>query len=70
MAVLYPAGPANCEHCPEQFTRPKDAGTPIGANDLWSACHALAENATLVMHKTRDFQRVEGLRVEDWVAPA
>ena len=69
MAVLYPAGPAICEHYAEQFTRLKDAGTPIGANDLWIACHALAEGATLVTHNTREFQRVEGLRVEDWVAP-
>jgi tRNA(fMet)-specific endonuclease VapC len=34
VAVLYPAGPAICEHYAEQFTRLKDAGTPIGANDL------------------------------------
>jgi len=33
--VLYPEGPAICEHYAEQFTRLKDAGTPIGANDLW-----------------------------------
>ena len=69
MSALYPAGPAICEHYAEQFTRLKDAGTPIGANDLWIACHALAEGATLVTHNTREFQRVEGLRVEDWVAP-
>lgn len=69
VAVLYPAGPAICEHYAEQFTRLKDAGIPIGANDLWIACHALAESATLVTHNTREFQRVEGLRVEDWVAP-
>ena len=69
VAVLYPEGPAICEHYAEQFTRLKDAGTPIGANDLWIACHALAESATLVTHNTREFQRVGGLRVEDWVAP-
>lgn len=45
----------------------KDAGTPIGANDLWIACHALAENATLVTHNTKEFLRVKGLVVEDWV---
>jgi tRNA(fMet)-specific endonuclease VapC len=67
VAVLYPAGPAICRHDAAQFTRPKDAGTPIGANDLWIACHALAEGATLVTHDTREFRRVEGLRLEDWV---
>lgn len=68
--MIYPAGPAICRHYAEQFTRLKDAGTPIGANDLWIACHALAEAATLVTHNTREFARVAGLRLEDWVAPA
>lgn len=67
VTVLYPAGPAICRHYAEQFTRLKDAGTPIGANDLWIACHALAEDATLVTHNVREFERVAGLRVEDWV---
>ena len=68
--VLYPTGPATCQHYAEQATRLKDAGTPIGANDLWIACHALAEGATLVTHNTREFLRVQGLSLEDWVAPA
>lgn len=68
--VVYPGGPAICRHYAEQFTRLKDAGTPIGANDLWIACHALAAEATLVTHNVREFQRVAGLRVEDWVAGA
>lgn len=70
VAVLYPAGPAICQHYAQQATRLKDAGTPIGANDLWIACHALAEGATLVTHNTREFQRVHGLSLEDWAAPA
>ena len=42
------------------------AGLPIGGNDLWIAAHALALDATLVTHNTAEFQRVPGLRVEDW----
>ena len=49
-----------------QFTRLKAAGTPIGANDLWIACHALATGATLVTHNIREFERVDGLRLENW----
>lgn len=64
--VRYPAGPAICRHYAEQATRLKDAGTPIGANDLWIACHALAENATVVTRNVREFARVSGLLVEDW----
>ena len=67
--VIYPSGPAICKHYAEQFVRLKDAGTPIGANDLWIACHALADDATLVTHNTREFSRIAGLRVEDWVLP-
>ena len=65
--VMYPGGPTICKHYAEQFMQLKDAGTPIGANDLWIACHALAENATLVTHNTKEFLRVKGLVVEDWV---
>lgn len=68
--VRYPAGPRICRHYAEQATRLKDAGTPIGANDLWIACHALAEDATVVTHNAREFGRVTGLRVEDWSEPA
>jgi tRNA(fMet)-specific endonuclease VapC len=65
--VVYRAGRALCEHYAVQFTRLRAAGTPIGANDLWIACHALAEDATLVTHNIREFQRVVDLRQETWV---
>ena len=65
--VAYQASRSLCEHYAAQFTRLKEAGTPIGANDLWIACHALAEDATLVTHNTREFERVPGLRLETWV---
>jgi tRNA(fMet)-specific endonuclease VapC len=43
------------------------AGTPIGPNDLWIAAHALAEDLTLVTGNEREFSRVPGLRVENWL---
>lgn len=42
-------------------------GLPIGGMDLMIAAHALAENAVLVTHNTREFARIEGLLLEDWV---
>jgi tRNA(fMet)-specific endonuclease VapC len=42
-------------------------GQPIGNNDLWLAAHALAEDWTLVTNNIREFTRVPGLRVENWV---
>ena len=51
-----------------QATALKRRGTPIGANDLWIACHALALDATLVSHNMSEFARIEGLRLEDWAS--
>ena len=65
--VLYPSGAALCEHFAEQSVRLKAAGTPIGSNDLWIACHALAEAAVLVTNNESEFNRVAGLTVENWV---
>jgi tRNA(fMet)-specific endonuclease VapC len=42
------------------------AGTPIGANDLWIAAHALAAELILVTNNLREFLRVPGLRTENW----
>ncbi|QOT80356.1 type II toxin-antitoxin system VapC family toxin [Cupriavidus basilensis] len=42
------------------------AGTPIGPYDVLIAGQARARALTLVTHNTREFQRVPGLRVEDW----
>jgi tRNA(fMet)-specific endonuclease VapC len=43
-------------------------GTPIGANDLWIAAQALSADAILVTDNEREFRRVEGLCVENWLA--
>ena len=41
-------------------------GTPIGPYDVLIAGQAKARNLTLVTHNTNEFQRIEGLRVENW----
>lgn len=43
------------------------AGTPIGKHGLFIAAHARSRGMTLVMHNVREFERVPGLRVEDWL---
>lgn len=43
------------------------AGTPIGNNDLWIASHALALGVPLVSNNAREFVRVPGLKLENWV---
>lgn len=42
-------------------------GLPIGANDMWIAAHALAEDAVLVSNNIREFSRINGLKVENWM---
>jgi tRNA(fMet)-specific endonuclease VapC len=43
------------------------SGTPIGNNDLWIAAHALRLGVTLVSNNAREFERVPGLVLENWV---
>lgn len=42
-------------------------GKLIGANDLLIAAHALALDATLVSDNMREFSRVPGLKLENWL---
>ena len=42
-------------------------GTPIGANDTWIAAQALAIGAVLVTDNEREFRRVDGLVVQNWL---
>lgn len=43
-------------------------GQRIGERDLLLACQALALDATMVTNNTREFERVEGLKLENWFA--
>ena len=43
------------------------AGTPIGPNDLLIAAHARALELILVSANIREFSRVPGLSVENWL---
>jgi tRNA(fMet)-specific endonuclease VapC len=41
-------------------------GEMIGNNDLWIAAHAKAAGLTLVTSNEREFQRIQGLTVQNW----
>ena len=43
-------------------------GLPISANDLLIAAHARCLDLTLVTNNTREFERVPGLKLEDWLS--
>jgi tRNA(fMet)-specific endonuclease VapC len=42
-------------------------GKPIGAYDVQIAAIALSLNMTLLTNNTREFERIEGLKIENWV---
>lgn len=42
-------------------------GTVIGINDIHIAAHARGEGLILVSNNLREFERVEGLRLENWI---
>jgi tRNA(fMet)-specific endonuclease VapC len=46
----------------------ENVGKPIGANDLLIAAHASAVHATIVTANVDEFQRIDGLKVENWLA--
>jgi tRNA(fMet)-specific endonuclease VapC len=43
-------------------------GEMIGNNDLWIAAHAQAAELILVTNNEREFRRVQGLKIENWVS--
>ena len=42
-------------------------GTPIGSLDMLIAAHAISVGAVLVTNNTNEFNRVSGLKTENWV---
>lgn len=54
-------------HYGEIRTHLERAATPIGGNDMLIAAHARSLGLTLVTNKRREFDRVPGLTVENWL---
>ena len=44
-------------------------GTPISQNDSLIAAHAITSGSILITNNMREFARVPGLDVQDWVQP-
>jgi tRNA(fMet)-specific endonuclease VapC len=51
----------------ELRARLETAGAPIGGNDMLIAAHAIAADCTLVTGNDREFTRVAGLSVANWL---
>jgi len=59
--------PQAARHYGELRTYLEKRGAPIGSNDALIAAEALAQGATLVTDNTREFSRVPGLLLENWL---
>ena len=66
IAVLPFDAPADAEYG-DIRSELEAAGKTIGGNDLLIAAHASALGATIVTANTREFGRVRGLRVVNWL---
>ncbi len=69
LEVLPLDAPAD-EHYAEIRTTLERNGTPIGSHDLLIAAHARSRGMIVLTRNPREFQRVPGLRAEDWPTSA
>jgi tRNA(fMet)-specific endonuclease VapC len=68
MGILRLDIPSDREYAALRHTLTRQE-TPIGPNDLLIAAHAMAHNLTVVTGNVREFLRVPGLKVENWLEP-
>lgn len=66
--AVVPFDEQDAFHAAEVRAALRARGTPIGPYDILIAGQALARNLTLVTRNTREFERIDGLRIENWEA--
>jgi tRNA(fMet)-specific endonuclease VapC len=64
---VLPYGPKAAQHYGSIRSALEKRGQTIGVNDLHIAAHARSEGLTLVSNNLREFERVEALRLCNWV---
>ncbi|GFK94819.1 tRNA(fMet)-specific endonuclease VapC [Fundidesulfovibrio magnetotacticus] len=65
--VMLPFDATAARHFGDIRTELKRSGTPIGPMDMLIAAHARSLGLTLVTNNVREFARVPGLAVENWL---
>lgn len=65
--VIQPWDEMAADHYSTIRTFLESSGQPIGGMDTQIAAHALSLDAVLVTNNTRHFERVPGLKLENWV---
>ena len=64
---VVPLEPPTDEAYATTRTELETRGAPIGGNDMLIAAHARALGTTLVTDNEREFRRVDGLTIENWL---
>lgn len=65
--VVLDYGAKSAAHYGDIRAKLEKEGLTIGANDLHIAAHARSEGLIVVTNNVREFQRVEGIRIENWL---
>jgi tRNA(fMet)-specific endonuclease VapC len=64
---ILPFAEKAAAHYGEIRARLEQKGRPSGAHDMMIGAHARSEGLTLVTNNQCEFERMDGLRVENWV---
>ncbi|WP_369403279.1 type II toxin-antitoxin system tRNA(fMet)-specific endonuclease VapC [Rheinheimera nanhaiensis] len=65
--VILQYGEKAAQHYGEIRSELESSGTPIGANDLHISAHARSEGLLLITNNSKEFNRVSGLRLDNWL---
>ena len=65
--AILPFSAAAAAHYGEIRAALERTGTPAGAYDMLIAGHARSEGMTVVTNNLREFERMPGVRTENWV---
>ena len=65
---ILPFGSEAAQYYGDLRARLEKQGTPIGSLDMLIAAHALSITSTLVTNNEKEFNRVPGLNIENWVS--
>ena len=65
--VIVPFDEKSCEIYARIRASLEKSGVPIGPMDLLIASISLANNSILVTNNTKEFRRIKGLKLENWV---
>jgi len=63
---VSPFGPEEVKFAADIRVDLENRGKPIGPYDVLIAATALANKGVLVTHNTSEFERIQGLHLEDW----